>query len=141
MFLKNTKKKKKLPKVLSLRHNTISRWDDLSLGNHSKPVQGCTQCDLMRPHVTESKFILFATRQANTSRDQGMGQGIVTLFTIFLKLEFRLFFYRKREESLAGCFKVLGAGILCSCGWLHRSGHNVPVNLQQDKWYSRFCNI
>ena len=37
---------------------------------------------------------------------------------------------------MAGCGKVLGAGILGSCSCPHSS-----VSLQQDKWYSLFCNL
>ena len=32
-------------------------------------------------------------------------------------------------------------GILCSCGCPCRSGHNVPVNFQQDICSSLFCNF
>ena len=39
------------------------------------------------------------------------------------------------------CYKVLGAGILCSCSCLGRSGHNVPINLQEDNCYFVFCNF
>ena len=35
---------------------------------------------------------------------------------------------------VAGFYKALGAGILCSCSCPCRSGHGVPINLQQDKW-------
>ena len=42
---------------------------------------------------------------------------------------------------MVGWCKLLGIGILCSCSCLHRSGHNVPVNLQRDKCYSLFCNF
>ena len=42
---------------------------------------------------------------------------------------------------MVGCCKLLGARILCSCSCSGRSGYNVPINLQQDKWYSLFCNI
>ena len=47
----------------------------------------------------------------------------------------------KRERTVAACYKLLGAGILCSCSCLHRFDHNVPINLQQDKCYSLFCNF
>ena len=62
-----------------------------------------TQC-----HVTKSKLIRLATKQANKLRDNLLGQGIVTLFgkpgeredgelvsqkTILPKLEFRLLLY------------------------------------------------
>ena len=33
-----------------------------------------------RQNVTESKLILLTTQQANKSRDEVLGQGIVTLF-------------------------------------------------------------
>ena len=39
------------------------------------------------------------------------------------------------------CDKVLGAGILCSCSCLGRSGHNVPINLQEDNCYFVFFNF
>ena len=39
---------------------------------------------------------------------------------------------------MVGCCKLLSAGILCFCSCPHRSGHNDPVNLQQDKC---FCNL
>ena len=42
---------------------------------------------------------------------------------------------------MAGCCKLLGAGILCSCSCLCRSGHNGPINLQQDYCYFQFCNF
>ena len=42
---------------------------------------------------------------------------------------------------MTGWCNFLGVGILCSCSCLGRSGHNVPINLQQDKYYSLFCNF
>lgn len=39
---------------------------------------------------------------------------------------------------MVGCWKLLSVGTLCSCGCPHRSGRDVPVTLQQDKWYSLF---
>lgn len=44
-----------------------------------------------------------------------------------------------REEH--GCFCKLHVGILCSCSCPGRSGHNVPVNLQEGKCHSLFCNF
>ena len=41
---------------------------------------------------------------------------------------------------MAGCCKLLVARPLCSCSCPGRSGHNVPINLQ-DKCYSLFCNF
>ena len=32
---------------------------------------------------------------------------------------------------MVGCYKLLGARILCSCNCPGRSGHDVPINLQQ----------
>ena len=64
-------------------------------------------------HVTESKLIQLATRQASKSRDELLGPGIVTLFgkpadredgglvsqrTIFPELEFRPLLCRKGRE-------------------------------------------
>ena len=55
------------------------------------------------------------------------------------------FFYTKGGRGGGGVVadncKLLGVGILCSCSCPHRSGHDVPVNLQQDKRYSLFCNF
>ena len=42
---------------------------------------------------------------------------------------------------MAGCCKLLGAGILCSYSCPCRSGHSVPVNLQEDNFYFLFCNF
>ena len=42
---------------------------------------------------------------------------------------------------MVGCCKLLGVGIICSCGGPHKSDHDVPVNLQQDKCYSLFNNF
>ena len=39
------------------------------------------------------------------------------------------------------CCKLLSVGILCSHICPLRSGQDVPVNLQQDKCYSLFCNF
>ena len=36
---------------------------------------------------------------------------------------------------MVDCCQFLGMETLCSCGWPQRSGHDVPVNLQQDTWY------
>ena len=45
------------------------------------------------------------------------------------------------ERGLVSCCRLLGVGILCSGSCPRRSGHDVPVNLQQDKCYSLFCNF
>lgn len=37
--------------------------------------------------------------------------------------------------------RLLGTGILCSCGSLGTCGHNVLFNLQQDKCYFLFCEF
>ena len=50
------------------------------------------------------------------------------------------FFYTKREEGVVVCCKFLDVRILCSCSYPDRPGQNVPINLQQDKCYSLFCN-
>ena len=42
---------------------------------------------------------------------------------------------------MVSCCKLLGAGILCSRSCPCRSGHDVPVNLQQDKCSFLFCNF
>ena len=38
-------------------------------------------------------------------------------------------------------YKFLGVGILCSCSYSYRSGHDIPVNLQHDNCYFLFCNF
>ena len=43
------------------------------------------------------------------------------------------FFCSKRGRGVVGCCRLLAVGILHSCSCPHRSGHNVPINLQQDK--------
>ena len=51
------------------------------------------------------------------------------------------FFYTKRRGGMAAYCRLFGAGILCSCCCLERSGCNVPVNFHPDKCYSLFCNF
>ena len=60
--------------------------------------------------------------------------------TILYELEFGLLLYSKGRGRV-GCCKLLGVGILCSYSCPGRSGHNVSINLQQDKWYFLFCNV
>ena len=50
-------------------------------------------------------------------------------------------FYTKRGGDEAECCKFLGVGVLCSCSYPGRSGHNDPINLQQDNCYFLFCNF
>lgn len=47
----------------------------------------------------------------------------------------------KVRERIVGCCKLLCVGILCSCCCPCRSGHCVPVNPPQDKYYSLFCKF
>ena len=42
---------------------------------------------------------------------------------------------------MVACYKFLGVGILCSCSYSYRSGHDIPVNLQHDNCYFLFCNF
>ena len=44
-------------------------------------------------------------------------------------------------RHVVGCCRLLGVGILCSCSCPHRSGHDIPINFQQDKYYSLFCSF
>ena len=44
-------------------------------------------------------------------------------------------------RGVVSCCKLLGVGILCSCSCPHRSGHDAPVNLQQDTCHFLFCNF
>ena len=47
----------------------------------------------------------------------------------------------QQGRSVISCCKLLGVESLCCCSCPRRSGHNVPLYLQQDKCYSRFCNF
>ena len=48
----------------------------------------------------------------------------------------KAFLKARRGRGLVGYCTLLGVGILCSCRCPRRSGHDVPVNLQQDKFYN-----
>ena len=102
------------------------------------------------------KFVLLPAPLANTSGEDLLERRIATLFeklidwkgfwgrlvpqrNILLELEFRLLKYSK-GRGVAGCYKLLGARILSSYSF-NRSGHSRPINLQQDKCYSLFCNF
>ena len=64
--------------------------------------------------------------------------------TVFPKLVFRVFFFlidTRKEGSVVSCCELLGVGILCSCCCPYRSGHDVPINCQQDRCYSLFHNF
>ena len=45
------------------------------------------------------------------------------------------------EKDVFSCCKLLGVGILCSCSCRCMSGHDVPVNVQQDKYNCLFYNF
>lgn len=47
----------------------------------------------------------------------------------------------KKGEGVVNCHKFLGTKILCFCSCPPRSGHDIPVNLQQNRCYSLFCNF
>ena len=53
----------------------------------------------------------------------------------------KIFLKASWGRGVAGCCRLLGVGILCSCSCPRRPGRKVPVNLQQDKCYSLFCNF
>ena len=55
--------------------------------------------------------------------------------------EIQASFILKKGGGVVDCCRVLGFRILCSCSHPHRSGHNIPVNLEQDKCYSLFYNF
>ena len=42
---------------------------------------------------------------------------------------------------MVGCCKLLDVGILVLGSCPSMSGHNVSINLQEDKCYSLFCNF
>lgn len=106
---------------------------------------------------TESKLILLAAQLDNQLRDEVFEQGIATLFrksadqevgrlvsqrTVLLKLEFSFYCNERGGVWLVVAdFKLLGTGILCSYSCSCSSGHNVLINLQQNKSYSLFCKL
>ena len=45
------------------------------------------------------------------------------------------------RRHVVGCCRLLGIGILCSCSCPHKSGHDIPINFQQDKYCSLFCSF
>ena len=53
----------------------------------------------------------------------------------------KAFLKARWERGVVSCCKLLGLGILCCCSCPQRSGQDVPINLQQDKCYSLFCNF
>ena len=57
------------------------------------------------------------------------------------QLNIIIFFNAKIGGGVVSCCRLLGVGILCSCSCPHKSGHTVPVNLWQDKYYFLFCNL
>ena len=50
----------------------------------------------------------------------------------------KVFLNSRWRMGIVGCCELLGVNILCPCSCPCRSGHIVPVNLQ-DKCYSLFC--
>ena len=107
------------------------------------------------PIVTDSRVVLLTAWQSNKLGDELLGSGIITSFgktadqedgrlvsqrTILCQSEFRVLLYKKGGWRVVSCFK-LGAEILCSHSSPCRSGHYVPVNLQQNRCYSLFCNF
>ena len=42
---------------------------------------------------------------------------------------------------MIGCHKLLCVRILYSCSCTCWPGHNMPINFQEDKYYSLFCNF
>jgi len=107
---------------------------------------------IFHPLVTESRFTPLTAQQASKLRDELLGQGIRTVFRksrprktvstriILMELEFKLLLYWKRR-GVVGWYKLLSIWILCFCSCLQRSGPDVPINLQQVKYYSLFCNF
>ena len=49
----------------------------------------------------------------------------------------KVFLKARRRRGQVGCCTLLGVGILCAPS----SSHDVPINLQQNKCYSLFCNF
>ena len=67
------------------------------------------------------------TSKKSTGQEDG---GLVFQKTMLPELELRL--HTKKGEGTAGCCELLGPGILCFCSCPCRSGHNVPINPQED---------
>ena len=141
---------------ISLKSPNGTSFHSRSWKRHN--LQIITKQEFVAENVTESKLILIKAQQANKSRDEVFGQGRVNNFiqkasrvrrgwTSVSKRHWSYssqnsgFFYIKTGGSMAGCYKLLGAGLLCSQGCPGRSGHNVPINLQQDKCYFLSCNF
>ena len=53
----------------------------------------------------------------------------------------KAFLKARWRRGVAGCCKPLGVRILCSCCCPLWSGHDAPINLQQEKCCSLFCNF
>ena len=53
----------------------------------------------------------------------------------------KAFLKARWEMGVVSCCKLINLVILCCCSCPQRSGQTVPINLQQDKCYSLFCNF
>ena len=101
--------------------------------------------------VTECKFVCpmqSEAKQMEISEFKGLLQGHARRQVACaqktpnsLKGFSRAFLKARWGRGVVSCCKLLGVGILCSCSCPCRSGHDVPVNLQQDKCYSPFSNF
>ena len=99
------------------------------------------------PVVTESELVLLAARQANKLRDQVLGQGIGTLLGKLADREDggcvsqRTVSPKSEGEGCGWLLQTSWCRLFCPCSCPPRSGRDVPVNLQQDKWYSLSCKF
>ena len=99
------------------------------------------------PTVTKSKFMCSMqseAKQTETSEfvaEKGLLQDHARRPVAQAPNSSKGFGKAKWGKGVVSCCELLGVGILCSCSCPRRSGHDVPVNLQQDKYYSLFCNF
>ena len=104
--------------------------------------------------VTRCKFMCSTCSEAKQYWDSGVWSrerfipepceemGGLCLSTLnSLKHFIKDFLKSPRGRDLIVCWRLLGVRILCSSCCPCRSVHDVPVNLQQDKCYSLFCNF
>lgn len=113
---------------ISLKSPNGTSFHSRSWKRHN--LQIITKQEFVAENITESKLILIKAQQANKSRDEVFGQGRVNNF---IQRASRIrrgwtsvsknqsyssqnsgFFYIKTGRSMAGCYKLLGAGLLCS---------------------------
>ena len=106
--------------------------------------------------MTKSKPILLTTQQANKPGHDLLGQEMMTFnwkasrprrwWTNVPKkhlpsVRIQALFIQERGGGALSCGRLVSEEIFCSCCCPCRSGHHLPINLQQNKCYSLFCNF